>query len=433
MNIFELEQESQILASVFPWLLYYGSMNSRWMYVDFNSYFASIEQQINPELRNKPIAVVPVDTDATCAIAASYEAKAFGVKTGTPIWEAKRRCPHLICILAKHEVYVEFHHRIVREIDRHVPVAKVCSIDEVACQLMENESAKAEALAEKIKRGLRENIGECVRCSIGVAPNCYLAKVATDMKKPDGLIFIDLRDLPQKLYSLKLRDLPGIGANMEERLKRRGILEVKKLCSLDLDQMRTAWGSVEGERMWYHLRGRNLPDRDTQRRSLGHSHVMAPELRNPEKARDVGRKLTAKAASRLRRMGLVASKMSLSITVEKGDFFESSVFCNRVNDSLTFLSLFQGMWEQMMDHTGAAKLKKIGVLFSKLEEWVPQQYELFTDHSREKGEKISRVLDRIHEKYGKDSVSFGILPDHQVFSGTKIAFTRIPDQEEFFE
>src|SRR5580693_5536152 len=86
----------------------------RWLYVDFNSYFASVEQQLRPELRSKPIAVVPVETDSTCAIAASYEAKAFGVKTGTRIHEAKRLCPGLVCVLARHECYVEFHHRLIR-------------------------------------------------------------------------------------------------------------------------------------------------------------------------------------------------------------------------------------------------------------------------------------------------------------------------------
>ena len=189
-----------------------------------------------------------------------------------------------------------------------------------------------------------KNVGECIRCSIGIAPNRYLAKVATDMKKPDGLVFINQEDLPQKLHSLKLRDLPGIGTNMEIRLKSCGILDMKTLCSLNLEQMRIAWGSVEGEKMWHHLKGIELPEKETQRRSLGHSQVLAPELRNPEIARIVGRKLTTKAASRLRTMELVASKMSLSIILEEQGFFELHSACNQVDDTMTFLSLFQDMW-----------------------------------------------------------------------------------------
>ena len=401
------------------------SMDHQWMYIDFNSYFASVEQQLNPSLRGKAVAVIPVESDTTCVIAASYPAKAFGVKTGTPVWEAKKICPGIICVLANHEMYVTFHERILEEIDRHVPIAKVCSIDEVACKLMDNERARAEELAKEIKEGLRENVGECITCSIGLAPNCYLAKVATDMKKPDGLVIIREDELPKRLYALKPRDLPGIGANMELRLKRHGVFSMEMLSSLDLKQMRRVWGSVEGERMYLRLRGVDLPDVETQRQSLGHSHVLAPELREPDKARLVGRRLVAKAAARLRRMGLVASKMSVSVKSDDGEEFASSGTCDRVCDSLTFLSLFNGMWKQV----DVRRIKKIGVVFSDLEESMDPQYELFAKLSKEKGEKVSRILDRINQKYGQDSLSFGVLPR----MGTQIAFTRIPDKEEFLE
>jgi len=147
----------------------------RWLYVDFNSYFASVEQQLRPELRGKPIAVVAVETDYTCAIAASYEARALGVKTGTPIYEAKRLCPGLICVLARHERYVEFHHRLIEEIEQHIPVTAVCSIDEVACRLMDNEISveRSTEIAQSIKNGIAKHIGPYMRCSIGIAPNRY--------------------------------------------------------------------------------------------------------------------------------------------------------------------------------------------------------------------------------------------------------------------
>lgn len=404
------------------------------MYVDFNSYFASVEQQLKPHLRGKPIAVVPVESDATCAIAASYEAKAFGIKTGTPIWEAKKMCPHLICVLANHKMYMDFHEKILKEIERHVPIAKVYSIDELACKLMDNESAEATSLAEKIKQGLKKNVGEWVTCSIGFAPNRYLAKVATDMQKPNGLVFILQEELPEKLYSLKLRDLPGIGANMEVRLYKHRVYNIETLCSLDLKQIRAVWGSVEGERLWHRLQGVDLPDIETKRRSLGHSHVMAPELRTPNKARLVGRSLTAKAATRLRRIGFMASRMTLSVSLEEGECFEICLPCDRISDSFTFLSLFDQMWEQIVSQTGSARMKKVSMTFSELEEKDNPQYEFFIDHSKEKQERISCTLDLIHQKYGKNSVSLGILPDHdKTFSGTKIAFTRIPDKEEFLD
>ena len=414
----------------------------RWLYVDFNSYFASVEQQLRPELRGKPIAVVPVQSDSTCAIAASYEAKAFGVKTGTPIYEARKMCPGLVCVLAQHERYVEYHHRILEEVDRHIPVTAVCSIDEVACRLMDNETSvgRITEIAHSIKQGLAQNVGEYVKCSIGIAPNRYLAKVATDLQKPDGLTFISPQDLPHKLYTLKLRDLPGIGYNMEKRLLMSGISNMPTLWSLDAKRMRKAWGSIWGEKMWYFLRGYELPDEATTKSTIGHSHVMAPELRDPAKARYVARRLTLKAASRLRRMGYYASSFHLSVRIENGLRFETAEQCYRAQDSITFLHLLGTAWANIMRKTGNARIKKVSVSFYGLTAVTDLQPELFSElpdvdlKERIKSVKMSQALDKINHRFGRDSVLVGMLPSQgRSFSGTKIAFTRIPDVEEFLE
>ena len=136
----------------------------RWLFLDLNSYFASVEQQLQPELRGKPVLVAPVHSDTTVAIAASVEAKRYGISTGTPVWEAKRLCRDLIVTPARHEKYVEFHDAIIEEIWKHIPVTRVCSIDEVACRLLDNENSveAAVALARRIKAGIRAAIGECM-------------------------------------------------------------------------------------------------------------------------------------------------------------------------------------------------------------------------------------------------------------------------------
>ena len=119
----------------------------RWLFLDLNSYFASVEQELRPELRGRPVAVVPVVADTTCCIAASYEAKAFGVKTGTQVGEAKRLCPGIALVEARHELYVEYHNRIVEAVEQRVPVSSVQSIDEMACRLIGREQPLLAALA----------------------------------------------------------------------------------------------------------------------------------------------------------------------------------------------------------------------------------------------------------------------------------------------
>ncbi|MCE3232329.1 MAG: hypothetical protein K0R98_586 [Rickettsiaceae bacterium] len=414
----------------------------RWLYIDFNSYFASVEQQLDKRLRGKPVIVVPVEADSTCAIAASYEAKAFGIKTGTPVWEAKKLCPKVICVLAKHEHYVDYHNRILEEVNKHIPITAVCSIDEVACRLMDNEISveRSAQIALSIKKGLATNIGEYVRCSIGIAPNRYLAKVATDLKKPDGLTFIHQHELPDKLLSLKLRDLPGIGRSIERRLLAAGIVNMQCLWELDAKQMRKIWGSIWGEKMWYLLRGVELPEEKTKRSTIGHSHVMAPELREPAKAKFVARRLTLKSASRLRRMGYYASSFHIAVRLEQGQRFEEVELCYRAQDSITFLNVLNNAWSRLAKKVGKNRIKKISISLYNLTAASELQPELFSHLSdvdlknREKSEKISNAIDKINHRFGRDSVLIGMLPSQgKSFSGTKIAFTRIPDAEEFLE
>jgi DNA polymerase IV len=418
------------------------ALSLRWLYVDFNSYFASVEQQLRPALRGKPIAVVPVETDSTCAIAASYEAKAFGVKTGTPIYEARRLCPGLTCVLARHERYVEFHHGLIEEIERHIPVTAVCSIDEVACRLMDNEISveRSTEIARSIKSGIAKTIGPYMRCSIGIAPNRYLAKVGTELQKPDGLVVLRAEDLPQKLFSLKLRDLPGVGANIERRIQKAGIADLPSLFALNPQQMRTIWGSIWGEKLWYLLRGMELPDEITTRRSIGHSHVMAPELRDPIKAKDVARRLTLKAASRLRRMEYYAGAMSFSVRLENDTRVHAEERFYRAQDNKTLLDLFDKLWIQALRQSRGVRIRKVSVTLSDLVAATDLQPDLLANlpdvdlAARSKSERLSRAMDTINHRFGRDSILIGMTPSQgQSFSGTKIAFTRIPDEDEFLE
>lgn len=430
----------------------------RWLYVDFNSYFASVEQQLKPALRGKPVIVIPVETDSTCAIAASYEAKALGIKTGTPVHEAKRLCPDIKCVLASHQAYSSFHHRLIDEIENHIPVTDVCSIDEMACRLMDNETAPDVAcdIARRIKRGIAQNVGEYVRCSIGIAPNRYLAKVATDLQKPDGLTVLLPQDIPGKLLHLGLRDLPGIGANMERRLRSHGLHDIRQIYELPARRLRAAWGSIWGEKMWYQLRGIELPDEKTERHSIGHSHVLAPELRPPAQARLVARRLLIKAASRLRRMDYQARRLTLSVRIENGPRLAADMACAAARDNFTFLEMMETLWESLSQDIGRQRLKKVSVTLSDLQD--PQQAQVQGDlfappptpapvaasaagdvrpsaTQREKNEKISAVMDALNQKFGRDTVSLGQLPAQKLSrdTGTKIAFTRIPDPEEFSE
>jgi len=290
----------------------------RWLYLDLNSYFASVEQQEQPHLRGQPIAVAPVGTPSGTIIAASYEAKAFGVRTGQRVREARALCPELILTRARHDLYVAYHQRIVAEVWRHIPITHVCSIDEVACRLLDNENAPADAaaLGRRIKAAIRANIGDHLKASVGIAPNRLVAKIACDMEKPDGLTVIEARALPGALFGLALRDIPGIGARTAERMAKRGIGSIAALCARAPAQAGSATGAVTGDRLWWRLHGHDFPEAPAKSKSVGHSHVLAPDRRDADTVRLTARRLLMKAASRLRQGGYRTTRVVLHARME---------------------------------------------------------------------------------------------------------------------
>ncbi|MFA5974848.1 MAG: hypothetical protein WC859_01610 [Elusimicrobiota bacterium] len=219
-----------------------------WLFLDLDSYFASCEQQEHPELRGKPVAVIPLQAETTCCLAASYQAKAFGVKTGTLVADARVRCPNIVFVEGHHRLYTRYHERIVETVETCLPIDSVLSVDEMICELTgsQQQIPNAVALARKIKHVLRERVGAILTCSIGLATNRYLAKVASDRNKPDGLTIFLQENLPEALYPLALRDLPGIGPRMEKRLQEHGIFSVQALCRLDRTPMRQLWEAWSG-------------------------------------------------------------------------------------------------------------------------------------------------------------------------------------------
>ncbi|MFZ5609056.1 MAG: Y-family DNA polymerase [Pseudomonadota bacterium] len=414
----------------------------RWLFLDLNSYFASVEQNEDPGLRGRPVAVLPLASESTCVIAASYEAKAFGIKTGTPVWEARRLCPGIILLPGRHDLYVAYHHRILAEIDRHIPITHVCSIDEVACRLDQRMAApdKAVALARRIKAGLLQAIGPMVRASIGLAPSMLLAKIATDMEKPDGLVTLAPAALPGPLLGLALSDLPGIGERLARRLRAAGVVSLADFWALTPKRARLAWGSVVGERFWYELHGHDLPRPDTARRSVSHSQVLAPEVRPFSQARLVGRRLTQKAASRLRRLDLCAQTCALSLRTAGGGKWSGEARFPASQSNFTFLAAFERLWREAERRLGRVALKQVGVWLGRLSpathdeagllKLMQPQASLLAARQR----RLSQAMDQLNQRFGRDCVLLG-MPARQLahYTGTKIAFTRIPDQEEFRE
>ena len=422
------------------------------LHIDLNSFFASVEQQLHPEYRGKPTAVTATMADTGTIIAASYEAKAFGVKTGTKVGEAKRLCPGIGLVNGNHTTYAKYSHDIAAAVERICPVAHTPSIDEMVCQLMgrEQEPPRARQIALEIKQAIRDDVGETLRCSIGMAPNRYLAKIASDMQKPDGLIGLLPSQLPRAIAHLELRDLPGVGARTEARLHARGITTMMQLLSLDRNGMHALWDSVWGDRLYHWLRGGvtgddGAPVSSDLQKSLGHSHVLGPEHRTQEGAWAVAHKLLHKAAMRLRMERFHTSTMAVTLKFAlnreeaaraaklkhhtsgiKHSGWAMEARFRPCQDTLTLLDVLKGIWRERPDGPEHQRPFFVGVTMRNLlpDGDVPKMLFEEPGHRNE----LSATMDKLNLKFGHSTVHFaGMLPARDS-APTRIAFTQIPVQ-----
>jgi len=397
----------------------------RSLLVDFNSYFASVEQQAEPRLRGRPIGVVPMVADTTVCIAASVEAKTFGVKTGTKVGEARRMCPEIEFIIARHELYIEYHHKAVAVVDSIVPVRAVLSIDEMDCELTGRWQAREKALdlARRVKTGIRTRVGEYLRTSIGIGPNTFIAKTASDMVKPDGLVVIEKSELPDRLFGLEVRALSGVGKQMEKRLKRQGINTVRDLAGKTQDEMRAIWGGVGGEIMYQRIRGEEQHDIGNDTSSISHSSVLAPERRNPDDAFAVLNRLTQKAAMRLRKAGFYAGRLVVDLKYLDGSHWHNEMRLVDTQDTVTFLHALEKLWAKRPKDRRT--ILKVGMAYT---DFVPESMHtgnLFA--SEDKSKSLYSTLDKLNSRFGKQAVYFASAHKARDRGGLHIAFNHIPD------
>jgi len=237
------------------------------MYVDINSCFATVEQQANPFLRGKPVAVAAYTTDRGCILAASYEAKRYGVKTGMRVIEGKALCPSLRVIASDPDKYRAIHTRLVSVLKRYTPHIIEESIDEMALDFSHTPIVETyiyagyssilamRSIAVRIKEDIRRVVGVWITVSIGIAPNIFLAKTASNLVKPDGLSFISSENALAVFATLSITDLCGISTGYATRLQKYGITSVLALYHASPLLLQQAFGSIVGHHWWQWMHG----------------------------------------------------------------------------------------------------------------------------------------------------------------------------------
>ncbi len=409
-------------------------INVNYLFLDMNSYFASVAQQEEACLRGRPVGIVTTDKRGACCIAASYEAKRFGIGVGTRREEAKELCPDIEFREAKHDLYVDYHHQIIEAIEQVHPIQKAHSVDEFSIRLLgtARDLQTAMQIGEEMRHSIARHVGVAMRCSIGLGSSKLLAKMAGEMKKPDGMEWLTPEVMPQKLAQFKLGDLPGIGKRMEKRLINAGIANIKQLYELQPKHARKLWNGVTGERFILALQGHDIPDPETTPHSLGHGQILTTGNRNPEGARLVARRLLIKAATRLRRGEFFANHLYLSGKCEINKRRSRSISIQATQDSFQLLNLFAQNWPQL----GLEKPMSVGIMLGGLTHESQHTADLFEDRTASgktnTRKQLCSAVDALNQKFGQDTIIYGEKPKTITkYSGAKIAFGRIPLKEEF--
>ena len=406
--------------------IFSSPQNSKYLFIDMNSYFASCEQQVHSCYRGRPVAVTPVLTPNGCIVSASYEAKAFGIKTGTLVKDAKTMCSGIIICESDTKLYLNFHKRWVNVVCNFSPFVSVKSVDEAVIKLSPSErnSKDAHSIAVKIKNAIKNQVGEFIRSSIGIGPNVFLAKQGSDFQKPDGFVELKAENLREYYLKIKLTDIKGINFRMEKRLQSMGLPRAIDLYQSSQEMLKRQMGII-GEYWYLKLHGFDLPEAESSLpKSIGHSHVLEPKFRNWRFAWAVCQKLIEKAGYRLRSHGLQAEGIYLGVKFlrNEGDVYgwkksvKTSIFC----DSITLGNSILKLWNDIPKKN--RQPLKIAVTLFNLTKLVARQNYLFKNY--EKQENLSFACDFINDKYGAFTVKPASIISVEESAPDRIAFGR---------
>ncbi|MFG6080484.1 hypothetical protein ACEUZ9_001088 [Paracoccus litorisediminis] len=390
------------------------------LYLDMNSFFASVEQHLDPSIRNRPVAITATEGEHGACVAASYEAKAYGVKTGTRVRDAKALCPGIVFLPSRHRLYVRYNLKVAEVLDRHAELYRIRSVDEfqIALSGEATELPGLTRLVTDMKAAVAREIGPCLRFSAGAGPNHLLAKIAGKLEKPDGFRWLDRENMPQAIAHLALDDLPGISSGMSERLNRAGIRDMAALCALDPRHARRIWNSVEGERFVRALQCEDIPLTETRSGGIGQSKILAPDFRAPREAYLVSRWLIAKAGRRLREAGKVAARFGLSIRMIDGRQFSRSMKCEARQDDLHFLRINRALWRLAWPDVARAQILSVGIQLDDTAPLSARNGDLLSGlgpAERLPAERAARAMDLINARFGDGTIRTGVNRPHPGF------------------
>lgn len=388
------------------------------MHLDINSCFATLEQQANPLLRGVPLVVAAYNQPFGCILASSVEAKLWGVKTGMSVQEGRELCPLLVIREADPDKYRFIHASLRRLLDCYSAQVFPKSIDEFVLDLSHTPSRSTPlSLAREIKSRIRQEIGEWITVSIGVAPNRFLAKLGADIDKPNGYQLITQDNLVAIYRRISLTDFCGIHHRLAKRLKEQGIFTPLDFLKANLTTLRGAFRSVVARDWYLRVRGYEVDNVEFTRKSFGQSYVL-PRPTPEAEWLPVLAKLVDKATRRLRTNGYGARGVHLFLGLgPAGSWSHGHQGSTALFTTPDLLALTHSVYRQCQFR---GPVKQIAVSFFALEPLAALQLSLLTDRTRDR--HLSSLIDQVNERYGPYTLSSASMLGTERFVRDAIAF-----------
>lgn len=406
----------------------------RILFLDMNSYFARCEQQTNFWLRGRPVGVCVYTGRYGCVISPSVEAKKAGIKTGMRLNEALKICPDLIPLESNPARYREFHIQIIKILQRYSQDVIPKSIDEAIVNFEKYKLIHPDlvAVAHQIKKEIYTSVGDWLSCSIGIAPNAFLAKLASDFVKPNGLTIITPENIDQKLAELTLRDLPGIGANMELRLQRAGITTPLQMRYAGPERLKMIFKSIEGIYWHYRLNFIETNISTHPYRGMGAQRQLSAENRsNAEFVDQVFITLCLTLEKRMVKHEYYCKTVGFVVKYTDNTRWEDSFSLkNPIQDGMSLIALLRKRMKNFEELTSTSAvlnnhISSIGVHITNFVDNGDMMYSLFEDIDQQK--TVRKTLYSIKDKFGsskliraaelndgkvlKDVIGFGSVKD----------------------
>ncbi len=379
--------------------------------IDMDSYFASVEQQSNPALRGKPIAVIG-SGKRTVVTTASYEAREFGVKTGMNMWEAKKLCPQLILVVGNNRKYTHTCKMLNEIYSRYTSEVEAYSIDEAFLDITDSLKLFGSPLeiGSMIRKEVKERFG--LNATVGIAPNKLMAKLAAELAKPDGLMYMKQKDIPAVLEKLPLDTLWGIGKKTARKLNDMGISTCGQLGRAPVSILRDHFGII-GERlklMGMGIDSSPVMSNEETAKSVGHSMTLPHDIWDKKDIEAYMLKLSEMVGRRARRHELKGDTVTVTIRYKSFRTFTKQLKITKyLNDThdihKTAMEIIRSI--QLRD-----SIRLLGVSLSGLKNSKdPAQLDLLSDHVKK--ESLLETADSINDRHGDSTVSWATYMTHR--------------------